>query len=222
MANSIAAKLAKEGVTVATVEIVKWIIIWLIPWGLAAITIVSGYFEHAPWVVTIPAATFVFAAATTGLLRYNEWRSRRSAADKLISPNITFGIDYVRDETSGRPIGIDKVQAVIHVQNLAAFPISYIVDEIQSSVWGHINPNPTYDTRSVVLGPISSGVFRDAVINMRSAEPKPVLDGTLSFKIRYGHQGREKYAIKKRVNLFAAMDHVSGTYPITTTQDAPQ
>jgi len=219
--DSLAKRLTNEGVGFLLVEGVKWVAIWLAPWVLAAITFISRYFEvpRVPLALAIPSAAFVFAATATGLLRYDEWRYRRSPRDKLIFSNASLGLDYVRDETTGRVIGISQAQVVISLQNLATFPISYVIKEIQSSLEGRINPRPTYRTYRAIVGPMSTVVYRDDLIDMQGFQPKPILQRTLQFKLKYGHKGWEKQEISKRVNISASLDPVSGTYPLSNFQD---
>jgi hypothetical protein len=213
---------ARRALVVAIVAAGKWLLIWLLPWLLAAMTIVWGIFQQTPIVLTISAATFVFVAATTGLLRYDEWISRRSTENKLICASISLGLHYLRNQDTGKPAKLSKVQAVITLQNLATHPVSYVVDTISSSVWGRVNPRPLYITKGGIVGPISSVVYRDDAIDMQEASLKDVIEGVVKFNIRYGERGKEKYIISKNVNLFGPLDVSSNSYVSVSTADAPQ
>jgi hypothetical protein len=213
---------ARRALVVAIVAAGQWILIWLLPWLLAAMTVAGGILQHTPIVLTISGATFVFAAATTGLLRYDEWRTRRSKENKLICTSISIGLDYIRDQRTGKPTTLSKAQAVINLQNLSVYPISYVVDNITASVWGRVNPKPQYVTKGGVIGPISAGLYRDDIIDMQEAPLKDVLEGVVKFNIRYGESGKERFIITKHVNLFGPLDMSSKSYPTVGASDAPQ
>src|SRR5690348_18340904 len=130
--SAIFQRLAREGVSTALFEGAKWIVTWLIPLGTAVVTFFGGYLQQTPFVLTMAGTVFVFAATTTGILRFDELRYRRTARDKFIFLAASFAIDYIRDDT-GRPTGIERAQVTVGLKNNATFPISYVVYEITSS-----------------------------------------------------------------------------------------
>ena len=220
--SSFAKTLTKEGAYVLTIEGLKAIAVWAWPWVITAVTLAAGHFEHFPWVLTIPAATFVFAATMTGLLRYDEWRYRRTARDKLNFGSIGMGADYTRDSESGRPIALTKAQAIIVLQSTANFPISYVVDEISASFDGMVNPRPTYANKGGIIGAMGSGWYRDDIIDMKQSPLKENIKGVIKFIIRYGRPGAEKYLIIKSLNLSCRLDSLSGAYLGPQWQEAAQ
>src|SRR5690348_5800419 len=59
------------------------ITVWVIPTGLVAITAYLGYLQGLPWMYIAVGTGLMFAAVTTGLVRFDEWRDRRRTEGKL-------------------------------------------------------------------------------------------------------------------------------------------
>lgn len=219
--DSLAAKIAKEGVAAILLEGLKWGITWLSPWILTVMTVLAGYQEGVQWAYIIPLATIVFAATAVGLLRFDEWIFRRTPSDKLEFENISLGLDFVRDPTSGQPTAISRAQIGIVLKSSAHFPISYIVDDLRTSIEKRVNPNPIINTRGAIVGTTGHANYNHAPIDMDNSPLKPVLEGTAEFKLRYGRIGSEKYVITKKMNINCPYDPVAHTYTVAWA-DAPQ
>jgi hypothetical protein len=203
--------LFKEGVSQALFEGLKWLCLIGLPFVLTGITAVTGYLQGVPWTYIIVAASFVFAATATGLLRFDEWRFRRTARNKVTVETFALGFDYARD-AANKPTAVERAQVSLIIKNDATFPIYYIVDEIASSVDGRVNQNPRFIKQSYYIGAKSTTHFRDDVIDMHALPIKSPLEGTIKCKLRYGAQGREKYPIELHWQLGTSIDPTSGTY----------
>jgi hypothetical protein len=173
---------------------------WLFAPGVAVMTLVAGYLQSdVPWVYTIPASAFAFATVVTGMLRYDEWRQRRTPEHKLnyAAANVLF--DYDRNDNN-EIIGIPRAQVVISLINTATFPLSFIVDEMYTSVNSRVNPHPT-SPRKGLFQPTSHLQYRDSPIDMNADVPKQHIEAHAKFTFRYGFSGREKYFVTKDLNI---------------------
>jgi hypothetical protein len=163
--------LEREGLVALLIEGVKWIVTWLSPWAITVATIVAGYAQSVsvPWVATISAGAFVFAASTTGMLRYDEWWQRRTPRDKLSVQALLAAWEYARDTETGRATHILRTQMSIILQNAAHFPISYTVEEITSSAEGRINSKPQYQTKggALILAVLSGFAMTQSTFRVR-------------------------------------------------------
>ncbi len=198
------------------IQLLKWS--W--PFLVTILTFMAGWLQKVPWIYTITLTTFVFATMMTGILRFEELKFRRTLRDRLILRDVTFAFDYSYDD-NGKPKNILAAQIILRLENISFFPISYTVDEINSSIESRINQNPKYDTRGATVPPQSFNLFRDAVIDMGQHGLKEILNGRVKLKLRYGKKGREKYPLAKDLNLFSNLDKSSGSYLQVWSQDAP-
>ena len=61
--------------------------------------------------------------------------------------------------------------------------------------------------------------YHDNKIDMRKASLKVLVEGTMKFKLRYGHPGREKYFITRNLKVHAKLDAKAGGYLIVEHSD---
>ena len=183
---------------------------------VAAMT-VFGYLENVPvfWIMMgLPlAAASIFTLA----LRAAEWRTRMSAAGKLEIKAVNLGGDYIKNK-NGKVVSIENAQVRLILQSSAPFPISFIVDEIQTSFEGKYPPNKQrLNNGGVALVNELKG-YSDHLIEMN--EPiKQKVEGTIKYKIRYGHKGREKYPLEANLKFGATFDEKAGGYVVYMQQD---
>ncbi len=123
--------------------------------------------------------------------------------------------DFIKDK-AGKLVAIKKVQIGYQLQNLAHFPISFVIDEIHTSFEGRINPKPDRPFRGTEVPPGLTNVYRDAPIDMGGmALSKESFEGNLKFKIRYGFLGNEKYEIERNISLMYVFDKKTGNVTIS-------
>ncbi len=186
---------------------------------VAAVTIAAGTLQGTPIAYVIAAATFAAASMVTFLLRFDEWRAKRTPANKLAwgVPQVVF--DYTRDST-GEITGVEYVQIAMLLNNTATFGISYIIDEISCSLDGHINQDAKLILKGVVP-PLHLQLYRQDRIDMRGSLFKPRAEAKLKFKMRYGRAGHEKYPLDKNSIITCAFDKYMG-YAAQIPQDVTQ
>jgi len=181
---------------------------------------IAGYFEQVPIFWMMMALPLAAAAIITLALRLSEWRVRISAAGKLIFHGVQLGGDYVK-AGKGRITGIAGVQVRLLLQSTATFPISFIVEEFQSSFEGRYPPNKPRADRGGVAAVNEIKAYTDHVIPLGNMPIQNQVTGTAKFKIRYGHPGREKYVIAQDLQYHAGFDEKEGAYLVAMQQQSP-
>lgn len=165
---------------------------------VAAITVYAGYVQSLPWGFIIPAAAVAFAATAHGLLRISEWRQRNRVQSKLLFIDILWGIDY---EISESMMVISAIQYRLVLQNMAALPIHFKIERMESSFSGR-SQRERIETRGVVLDGRPSQVSAQRV----PLNPPIKLDishseaGDFVFEVSYGRsESKRPYRIAHRV-----------------------
>ncbi|MGI8526059.1 MAG: hypothetical protein ACR2K5_07730 [Pseudolabrys sp.] len=143
-----------------------------------------------------------------------------SAADKLKFMGIVLSGNYTKN-SKGKVINMTAAQVRLLVQSSGNFPISFVVEEFQSSFENKFPPNkPRTDNGGVALAH-ELKTYTDHLIEF-PAEPikRPgTVTGTAKFKIRYGHKGREKYNMDRNVHFEAGFDETAGGHVVLQQQD---
>jgi hypothetical protein len=186
--------------------------IWLV------VMAVVGYLQGIPifWIMMgLPVAG---AAIFTWILRFSEWRERNTAAGKLSFQGILLGQDFTRDP-NGTPIDMLNAQIRLTLISSASFPVSFIVEELQTSLEGKFPPHkPREDKGGMVLrGDLKT--YGDNPIEMKNAPLVPKVIGTAQFKIKYGHPGREKYPIERKMQFEAVYEPSIKAYLVQGHRD---
>ena len=199
-------KFFRDGITTALAELAKWLLTWSWPWVLAAMTAFSGYMEGIPWVYVIPLAAFAFAATITGILRFDEWRARRSPQNKIrqISHIVQVDVDHTKN-----PKLVQHIQLGVDLLNEATFPLSYIFESGDSMVMGEQSPKGKFPHGPITIRP--GQIFRST--DERITMPEMQLgrfEGHVNFKMRYGHPGREKFEILINNPVIGAVEERNG------------
>jgi hypothetical protein len=211
--------LLKEGFLTLVIDGLKWLAAIGLPILGGIVTAIAGVLQGLPIAYIIAATAIVFAMIPTGLLRFDEWRTRITPQNKLVLQQAMFGMDFQRDLSTGMATHITTAQAILFLYNSASFPIEFTMDEISSSMEGRINQNPILDNRGSVLHPTSQVLFGDARIEMGNFEVKSVIDGIISFKLSYGRKGNKKYKLEKHLKIMYPQDAATGSYPIGSVQE---
>jgi hypothetical protein len=108
-------------------------------------------------------------------------------------------MDVDRD-SSGNTKLLKKAGVIIYFHNRASFPISYIIDDLSSSLEGRINQNPIFTNKGAIVPPDSASVFFTSSIDL-DVSPKTNMMGTLKFSLRYGRPNYERHTIKNNLNI---------------------
>jgi hypothetical protein len=93
---------------------------YIIPLGAPVATVAIGYASGVPWFVIWLGALAAFAFASTGLLRFTEWRFRQKVHDKLAFAGVMIGKDI---RTDGIIIGL-------RLHNSALLSVEYRLEKI--------------------------------------------------------------------------------------------
>ena len=165
---------------------------YLIPLGAPLITLWLGYLQGYPWMYIWVAMLIAFAAVCTGLLRFDEWYSRRKVESKL---NITA------PRVARNVIG-DGFSLGLQLHNSAHFPIDFEVDTMRTRIGDRVTQTPPV-VRSITIPALGFGWWDDGIINVNPTE-NGALEGYIEFEISYGRAGSSlpcKLGGKKRVVL---------------------
>jgi hypothetical protein len=164
--------------------------------ALGIIVLAIGAFE-VPIGYALTASALSFAAATTGLLRFSEWMQGIRTDDRLTFTRITHATDV--DFSSGSPI-LKTAQYEILLFNNARFPLSFVVDHVNSSLENQTSQSPSNLVMNGLVSPRSERLFVAAPITVN----QPVKDrmiGTLAFRIKYGRPGHERHILEKKFQV---------------------
>ncbi len=128
------------------------------------------------------AAVFLFAAASTGLLRFSEWRYRNSVANKLAfhSVNIGKGVNK-KGEVIAIRIGVQ-------LNSSALFPISFIGSDIMTEFDGHYPQKKGYDRKEFTIPPGGSSRFDDGFMKI-PVKTHGTYGGKIQCTIKFGKRG---------------------------------
>jgi len=204
------------------VRAITWGIITTLPFLLVLLTAVIGYLQTMPLVYIIVAATFVFASASTGLLRIAELRARISTVNKLSFQGPFVAASFIKDK-KGNSKSFDQVQIGVFLHNSADFPMSYYVETIESSFESTVNSKPNRKFRGTVISARTSTIFKDASIDCKKILlDKTIYDGHIKIKVKYGLPGWERHFIEQDININFGIDPKSGFLAIAGSSDRVQ
>jgi len=207
--------LIKGGVQNALLDLLGRAFTYGLPFVVSAVTLASGWLGHIvlPWPYLITAAAVAFAATATGLLRFAEWRARHSLEGKLSVGRVAIAFDL---GGAAKAKTIKRAQVQLFMSNHSLYPISYVVEEISSSISARVNPSPKVGGLGGVVPIDSVGLFRDDLIEMGNVPAGELVEGKTKFKIRYGKLNKEKYVLEGAWALGAPYDVAGRSYPVTT------
>jgi hypothetical protein len=113
---------------------------------------------------------------------------------KLVIPRFHFLCD---DNTGSEAKESRHFQAEINLQNIAEFPISYIVDQIDFRIQNTLAGGELTNQGATIDAGRSSN-FRSTRVTFHHPVSLPV-DGTLKLRVRYGKPGSERF--RREANL---------------------
>src|SRR5580700_5291678 len=206
VAKRVGINLVAQGIT--------WGVIATAPFLLALATAVTAYLQPLPWPYIFVTGSFVFAATAHGLLRLSELRARATAVNKLSFQGIAVASDFSKDK-NGRPKIFERVQLGVVLHNSAHFPMSYYIEEIESSFEAMVNTNPDRKFRGSIVPANSMVVYRDASIDCKKMPTnKSFYDGHIKIKVRYGLPGWDKHYIEQNSNVNLIIDPKTGNLAV--------
>lgn len=195
-ADSIGKSIAKEAAFGAAKAFVYHAVtVWVIPIGLPAVTIYLGYLQGLPWMYIVVGAGVMFAATSTGLVRFDEWRERRRTNGKLHFSGLRVVIATTKP---GFCLGV-------YLKNEAAVTMEVDFTEIRTSLENLVprkGEKGDYKKTRYIVNPHDGVFFDDYPIDV-VAPRNGVLEANVDFRIKYGPIGNPKYSlrVKKRASL---------------------
>lgn len=196
-------------------ELIKIALVWLWPIIAPALAVAAGYLANVSWLYVIVGAAVTFGAGATGALRFSELRVRIAPVNKLVFTHVTLSADFLKDK-GGKRIALQRAQIGYQLQNLAHFPISFVIDDMHTSFEGMVNPKPDRPFRGTEVPPGNVNIYRDDVIPTKGMPlNKEAYEGNLKFRIRYGYVGNEKHVINRNLSLSFVIDNKTGASTIT-------
>ena len=183
--------------------VVKAFISWAIPIAGPVVTLWLGAYAPAtfPWFIVWVSALVAFAATVGGMLLFDMWRQRRRVADKLRAEIVMPGVD-VKVE-NGQAV-VKSVQGKLSIVNRASFPLSYTADSIATRIVGHAHMyrvGSAFHNRGAVVDGETNTTFSDNPLDIPQGVADERFVAEVSFSLRYGHPGNEKYTIAKKANV---------------------
>jgi len=168
------------------------IAVWVIPIGLPVITVYLGYLQGLPWMYIAVGAGVMFAAASTGLVKFDEWRDRRRTDGKLHFSGLRIVIETAKN---GFCLGVD-------LRNDAGVQMEVDFTEIRTSLENIVPREKEYKRTRYTVEPHGGVFFDDYPIEI-AAPKNGALEANVDFRIKYGPIGNPKYSlnVKKRASL---------------------
>ena len=108
----------------------------------------------------------MFAAVTTGLLKFSEWKFRVTAKDKL-----TFSDVRIKKRLSDEGVTCG-IQIGFEIYNAALFPITFVVKDVQTRFADMYPPKREYEKDNTTISANGFGWFEDHEISLGDYVPK--------------------------------------------------
>lgn len=174
--------------------------VWLWPPLATGAGVVIGRLEQVPWFYVFIGATVIFAAVSSGLLRFSEWRFRQNVKDKLNFQFVRFGKHLTSSGT------VDKIYLGFRLINSAIFPIEFEIKSLTTDVMGKFPPKKSYALNTITIPARGYGWFDDHFIEIDDPPVDQSVEGNIEFSVRYGRAGRLNYDLHKKLQVFIGFD----------------
>lgn len=205
-----------------------WLVSWVLDriWGLLVIAFttaapaISGilFDPGIPWIYIITCTAVTFAAVTVGLVTFRQWSVMETPRHKLRGEGYNFDWSGVLGD-DGKFVSLSGAYLTYRFKNLAFFPLSVIVEEFDCTLEGRVPKEKNGRGIPILLDAQGDGFFRDDTIDL-SGLPLKNLQGTLTYKIRYGKEGREKFHLQERLKISVLYDAASSKYFLHQTTES--
>jgi hypothetical protein len=174
-------------------------IAWLWALSAGATAAVIGVLQHVPLFYLFVGTVVVFSAAATGLLRFDEWRSRLRVEHKLGFA----GVRVLKTLSDGV---VKTICIGFTLESKADFPIEFEVVSLYTDVENRCPPKKPYQMARFTVPPSGMAWFDDFAIALDNAPRSVTVEATLRFAVRYGWVGRLRYELKKSHKVFIGFD----------------
>ncbi len=183
--------LGLEGLRTLGFEAIKY----ALPIGAPIVAAALGYVQGLPLMYIFVGVLVAFAAAATGILRFDEWQVRRRVDGKL-----TF-IGPGAQKILGKGIALG-----VQFYNSAAFPIEFEITELRTEIANKVPKDKLRPNKKLVIPAGQYGWHYDGYIEFEVPKQGSV-NGLLEAKLKYGSVGSSlKYEIAQKKQLTAQFD----------------
>lgn len=166
--------------------------------GIGALTIPGS---DVPAFYVYCGLVLLFAMSATGMLRISEWWYRISPRNKLAYSN---GRIAVAVDGAGDP---QALTLGFIVRNLAEFPLTFVVEEIDCRVGTTVSKHP-HTPVPITMSPKGDGWYEGGSIEVPGLSLGQAAEGHLRAIVRYGRtrSPRHTLVLNKRVHLAISTD----------------
>ena len=174
--------------------------IWAWPILAMGVSVVIGWIQDFPLYYLYIGALFSGACFSTGILRFDEWRERNRVEYKLTF-NAVRVAKKLKDDGS-----VQSISLGFKLSNMAAFPIAFRVDELDTQFKDRYPPKKDYEINEITVAPGGVGWFSDHSIDVPVPPVNQAAEGLLRFRLTYGRPNHLRYVLEeKRRCLLASM-----------------
>ena len=143
----------------------------------------------------------MFAMVTTGLLRFDEWRMRTTAKNKLV-----FSSLRIKKVLSGDG-SVSAVSIGFQLRNIATFPMQFSVQKMRTKLMNAFPPKEDYENDTITVSVNNNGWFDDHLIRLADVTTKGKLaEGTICVYLKYGRPGRIDHTLELNKKVFLEFD----------------
>ena len=177
-------RVSKEAAIEISKEVLRAIAIWAVPPGVG----IMGWLQGFPWFYVAIGVILSGAGITTWLVQNDERRNRNRVEHKLMYVNMRINLAHENNLISAIGFGF-------HLQNSAAFPIKFKVENLTTKLTFHRNGLPTYPPKKeyqnniISVPPGGIGFFDDHIMALPK-EIQGAAEVELQCKILYGKAER--------------------------------
>ena len=158
--------------------------------------VVIGWLEQMPWFYVFIGATVIFAAVSSGLLRFDEWRDRRRVDGKFGFTSVIFGRNI-----KGRGLILG-----LQFNNSAAFSLEFEVTEVRTRLGDKV---PALEHKAIKLTVPATGIgwYNDNPIELDNPPHPGTVEGFIEFRIKYGLPGSSlEYSLSGKKQVVAVFN----------------
>jgi len=181
-------QIASGGVT----GIFSWLTTtYIIPVGIPIMAIIVGWAQGVPWFYLIIGASFITVTMLVGLVSWDEWQIRTRVENKIRFRTVRFGND----------LHGDGIVIMVEIDSLANFPIDFEVVELMVKLDDKIPKQEHKAGHIVEIPAMGFGWWNTHAIKIDKPPSPGVIDGSLSFTLRYGRFKNLKHTFFQKKNI---------------------
>ena len=190
-------RVAKWGINFLAGEVARiWVWPILPPIGIGLI----GWIQGVPWFYLFVGSGVLFAAISTGLLRFSEWKYRTIVQDKLVFNRVRVAKELADDGS------VKSLRLGFQLNSSAMFPVQCRVSELATQFMSLFPPKKRYEEDSFIVPPQGFGWFDDHTIQVPNPPIDQSVEGQIEFRLDYGKIGHLHQSLHMRKKVFLRFD----------------